>query len=95
MHSRGSGFFDFAFTTLTNGYLLAALLFFAVPSKPMSILGWIISILLLVDMIIIVAVPRLRVEEGWVGIASVVWATFIGLYNVFTNRLVTWVRDLE
>ncbi|KAL9623788.1 MAG: hypothetical protein Q9160_002019 [Pyrenula sp. 1 TL-2023] len=95
MHSRGSGFFDFAFTTLSIGYLMAALLFFAVPSSPMSVLGIIISLLLLVDMIIIVAVPRVRAEEGWVGIASVVWATFLGLYNVFTNRLVTWAKKEE
>lgn len=95
MHSRGSGFFDFAFTTLSIGYLMAALLFFAVPSSPMSVLGIIISLLLLVDMIIIVAVPRIRAEESWVGIASVVWATFLGLYNVFTNRLVTWVGNAK
>ncbi|KAF5014129.1 hypothetical protein F66182_15004 [Fusarium sp. NRRL 66182] len=33
-------------------------------------------------MIIIVAVPRIRLEEGWVGIASVVWAVLIAAYNV-------------
>ncbi|KAL9110019.1 MAG: hypothetical protein Q9227_005358 [Pyrenula ochraceoflavens] len=95
LHSRGSGFFDFSYTTLTAGYLLVALLFFSIPSAPMSVLGIIISVLLLVDMIIIVAVSRVRAEEGWVGIASVVWATFIGLYNVFTNRLVTWGKKEE
>ena len=88
MHSRGSGFFDVSYTTLTVGYIFLTLIFFSVPSKPVEILGLLVSILLLVDMIIIVALSRLRAEEGWVGIASVVWATFIGLYNVITDRAV-------
>lgn len=36
----------------------------------------------MVDMIIILAVPRIRLEEGWVGIASIVWAVLISMYNV-------------
>lgn len=95
MHSRGSGFFDFSFTTLTLGNILVALLFFAVPSTPMGVLSMAVSVLLLIDMIIIVSVPRLRVEEGWVGIASVIWATLIGLYNVVANRTVRWGKAEE
>lgn len=94
-NSRGSGFFDFSFTTLTLGNILVALIFFAVPSSAMSILSMSISVLLLIDMIIILAVPQIRVEEGWVGIASVVWAALIGLYNVLTNRTVKWGKAEE
>merc|ERR1712225_81371 len=72
MHSRGSGFFDFSYTTLTTGNLLVALLFFANPSRGMRVLTYVIAFFLLVDMILILAVGRLRQEEGWVGIASVV-----------------------
>lgn len=95
MHSRGSGFFDVAYTTLTIGNILTALLFFATPSTPMSILSMAISVLLLIDMIIILAVPRIRVEEGWIGVASVVWAALIGLYNIVTNRTVKWGKAEE
>ena len=95
MHSRGSGFFDFAFTSLTIGYLLIAILFFAVPSKPMEIISIVIAVFLLVDMIIILAVPRLRLEEGWVGIASVVWATVMAGYNVMEDRVVAWGKREE
>ena len=94
-NSRGSGFFDFSFTTLTIGNILVALIFFAVPSQAMSILSMSISVLLLIDMIIILAVPQIRVEEGWVGIASVVWAALIGFYNVITNRTVSWGKAEE
>ncbi|KAK5955095.1 hypothetical protein OHC33_003774 [Knufia fluminis] len=94
-NSRGSGFFDFSFTTLTIGNILVALIFFAVPSSAMSILSMSISVLLLIDMIIILAVPQIRVEEGWVGIASVVWAALIGFYNVIANRTVTWGKHEE
>ena len=95
MHSRGSGFFDFSFTTLTLGNIMVALLFFSVPSTPMGVLSMATSVLLLIDMIIILSVPGLRLEEGWVGIASVIWATFIGLYNVITNRTVRWGKAEE
>ena len=95
MHSRGSGFFDFSYTTLTAGNLLIALLFFSTPSKAMRISGLIMGVLLLIDMIIIVSVQRLRSEEGWVGISSVVWATLIALYNVLTDRVVTWGKKEE
>ena len=94
-NSRGSGFFDFSFTTLTIGNILVALLFFATPSTPMGVLSMAVSVLLLIDMIVIVSVPRLRVEEGWVGIASVIWATLIGLFNVVTNRTVRWGKAEE
>jgi len=75
MHSRGSGFFDFSYTTLTLGLLLVVLLFFSTPSKAAQVTCLVISVVLLFDMILIVAVPKLRVEEGWVGIASVVWVS--------------------
>lgn len=95
MHSRGSGFFDFSYTTVTLGNLIVAILFFAIPSKALQVTSLIVSVLLLVDMIVIVAVARLRSEEGWVGIASVVGATLIGFYNVMTDRVVAWGKREE
>ena len=95
MHSRGSGFFDLSYTTLTLGNIVVALLFFAVPSTPMGVLSMVTSVLLLVDMIIILAVTRIRVEEGWVGIVSVIWAVLIGLYNIAANRTVRWGKAAE
>ncbi|KAL8966018.1 MAG: hypothetical protein Q9197_006216 [Variospora fuerteventurae] len=95
MHSRGSGFFDFSFTTLTVGNLLIGLLFFSIPSRPMEISSLIIAAFLLLDMIIILVVPRLRSEEGWVGIASVIWATAMALYNVMSDRVVAWGKKEE
>ncbi|KAI9802431.1 MAG: hypothetical protein M1825_002815 [Sarcosagium campestre] len=95
MHSRGSGFFDFSFTTLTAGNLLLGLLFFAAPSKFERISLGVIAVLLLVDMIIIVAVSQLRLEEGWVGITSVVWATLMALWMLVTDRVVAWGKREE
>lgn len=94
-NSRGSGFFDFSYTTLTGGYLLVGLLFFSVPSRAMMILSLIISVILLVDMIIILSVARLRLEEGWIGIASVIWATLMSLWNILSNRTVRWGKREE
>jgi pimeloyl-ACP methyl ester carboxylesterase len=95
MNTRGSGFFDFSYTTLTIGNLLIALLFFAIPSKPMEILSFVITVMLLVNMIMIVAIRRLRSEESWVGVTSVVWATFIAFYNVVQDRAVARGKKRE
>ncbi|KAE8307118.1 hypothetical protein BDV41DRAFT_584890 [Aspergillus transmontanensis] len=95
MHSRGSGFFALSFTTLTVENILIALVFFTIPSKPMKLFGSILSLFLGVDMIITLAVPRIRHEEGWIGVASVVWATFIGLYNTAQNHYVGWGKGEE
>jgi len=46
-------------------------------------------------MIIILAVPRIRFEEGWVGIASVVWAAIIALWCILTDRIVAWGKREE
>ena len=94
-NSRGSGFFDIAYTTLTIGNILTALLFFATPSTAMSYLSLAVSVLLMIDMIIILSVSQIRVEEGWIGISSVVWAALIGLYNILTNRTVKWGKAEE
>ena len=95
MHSRGSGFFDFSYTTLTAGILLVSLLFFTTPSKSMEIASLVVAGFLLIDTIIILAVGRLRTEEGWVGIASVIWATLMALYTVLTDRVVQWGKAEE
>jgi len=95
MHSCGSGFFSFSYTTLTAGYLLTVLLFFSAPSKAAQVTSLVIAVILLVDMILIVAVPQLRREEGWVGIASVVWALIISTWTVFTDRVVAWGKQEE
>lgn len=95
VYTRGSGFLGFSYATLTVGYLTASLLFFAVPSKPMKICGILLAIVLLADMCIILGVARIRVEEGWVGIASVVWATFISFYSILRNISVAWGKREE
>ena len=95
MHSRGSGFFDFSFTTLTAGNLLVAIIFFTVPNKAMEISSLVVCGFLLIDVIIITVTQRLRSEEGWVGIASVVWATLVSLWLVFTDRVVAWGKKEE
>jgi pimeloyl-ACP methyl ester carboxylesterase len=95
MHTRGSGFFDFSYSTLTLGLLLIVLLFFATPSKAAQITCLVIGVLLLVDMIMIVAVPQIRAEESWVGVTSVVWALLMSIWTIFTDRFVAWGKREE
>jgi pimeloyl-ACP methyl ester carboxylesterase len=95
MHTRGSGFFDFAYTCLTMGNLLIALLFFSAPCKAMRVSSAIIGFILLIDVIIIVADSTIRWEEGWVGITSVVWAFLIAVWCIGTDRVVAWGKREE
>jgi pimeloyl-ACP methyl ester carboxylesterase len=46
-------------------------------------------------MIIIVSVRRIRAEEGWVGIASVVWAVLMAIWFHITDRVVEWGKHQE
>ncbi|KAN0080953.1 hypothetical protein V8E54_004157 [Elaphomyces granulatus] len=95
MQTRGSGFFNFSYATLTLGNLIFGLLFFAVPSKPMTVWGLVLAVLLFADMIIILSFPRIRTQEGWVGIASVIWAALIAVHNVGQNQAVAKGKQEE
>lgn len=61
----------------------------------MRVCQGIVGLLLLVDMIIIVAVPRLRAEESPPGIASVAWAALMAIWCVTTDRVVAWGKKEE
>lgn len=65
------------------------------PSKAAQVTCLVIMVLLLLDIILIVAVPRLRVEEGWVGIATVAWAFLMSTWTVMTDRIVAWGKHEE
>ncbi|QIW95896.1 hypothetical protein AMS68_001414 [Peltaster fructicola] len=95
LNTRGSGFFDFSFTTLTSGILLTTVLFFSAPSLAMRVCQGVIAVLLVADLIIIVSVPRLRSEEGPPGIASVVWAALMCIFCVISDRVVAWGKREE
>lgn len=55
----------------------------------------VVAVLLLADVIIIGAVERLRVEESWVGLASVIWAFAMAVWCVTTDRIVEWGKHEE
>lgn len=95
LHTRGSGFFDFAYTCLTLGNLLVVTIFFVTPAKGLRITTAIIAVLLVINMIIILAAPRVRLEEGWVGIASVVWAFLMAVWCILTDRVVAYGKKEE
>ncbi|RAR10077.1 mitochondrial integral membrane protein [Stemphylium lycopersici] len=95
LHTRGSGFFDFAYTCLTIGNLLVVTIFFITPARGLRITTSIIAGLLAIDMILILAIPRIRLEEGWVGIASVVWAFVMAVWCVLTDRVVAYGKREE
>nr|POE49500.1 uncharacterized protein c23c11.06c [Quercus suber] len=95
LHTRGSGFFDFSYTTLTLGLLLLSLLFFSAPSTAIRVCQGIIGVLLLVDLIVIVSVARVRAEEGPPGIASVTWATLMAAWCIMLDRVVAWGKREE
>lgn len=46
-------------------------------------------------MILLLSVQQTRYEEGWVGVASVIWALLISLWILFTDRMVKWGKAEE
>ncbi|KAI1758771.1 hypothetical protein GGR53DRAFT_528513 [Hypoxylon sp. FL1150] len=94
-HTRGSGFFSFSYTSLALANLSFTLIFFAIPSKPVRILSIILGALLLVNAVLLISVEKTRHEEGWVGIVSVLWALFIAIWTLITDRLVEWGKTEE
>ncbi|KAI3334820.1 mitochondrial integral membrane protein [Ustulina deusta] len=92
---RGSGFFPFSYATLALANLLFTLLFFAAPAKAVRIASVVMSGLLLIDAILLISVQQTRHEEGWVGIASVLWAFVIAIWTLTTDRLVAWGKYEE
>ncbi|RPB19846.1 hypothetical protein L211DRAFT_863492 [Terfezia boudieri ATCC MYA-4762] len=95
MNSRGSGFYEFAYSTIAVAMLIVTLLFFATPSRAEQYSCLVISFLLFVDAIIILAVEGIRVEAGWVGITSVVWAMAMSGWVVLCDRIVEYGKAEE
>lgn len=95
LNFRGSGFTAFSYTTLTVGNLLVVVLFYASPSKASRVACLSIALFLLVDLFLILIVKQLRFEEGWVGIATVAWATLIAIWAVVVDRVVEWGKREE
>ncbi|KAI0972530.1 mitochondrial integral membrane protein [Xylaria arbuscula] len=94
-YTRGSGFFPFSYASLALANLLFTLLFFAVPSKAVRIASIVLSSFLLINAIILISVHQTRYEEGWVGIASVLWAFVTAVWTLTTDRLVEWGKYEE
>jgi len=90
---RGSGFFPCSFAALALGLLIVGLLFFSEPSKVIRISFIAIAVILAIPLILILIVPQLRVEEGWLGLASVGWAVFISIWLAVTDELVRVFKD--
>lgn len=95
MQTRGSGFFDFSYTTLTIGNLLVALIFFTSPSRAMRVLTGLVVLFLFIDLVIILAVGHIRNEESWVGIASIIWAFLMASWCILVDRVVAWGKREE
>jgi hypothetical protein len=94
-HVRGGGFFAFSYASLALTVLLISLSFFSAPSKSARILSFVISVLLMVQMIVILAVESTRHEEAWVGVISVVWALLMTIWVLVADYTVQWGKREE
>ncbi|KAF4978036.1 hypothetical protein FZEAL_5501 [Fusarium zealandicum] len=95
IETRGSIWLSFGYATWTLANLIFTLLFFEVPSKSVRILCVFLSVVLLLDMIVLLAVEKTRYEESWVGAASVIWALLMSVWTLFTDRMVKWGKAEE
>ncbi|KAL2262854.1 hypothetical protein VTK26DRAFT_9241 [Humicola hyalothermophila] len=95
LHVRGSPFFAFSYASVAFLLLLISLLFFSVPSRSARLLSVITTVLLLVNVILIAAAPRLRHDEIWVGLASVIWASLMAIWFLMVDWIVQWGKAEE
>lgn len=95
LSSRGSGFFGFGYASISLVTLIVLLLFFSAPSKAARILAALMVVFLLADNIIVVAVPKIRHEEAWTGVASVAWALLMAAWTLIADRTVKWGKAEE
>lgn len=95
LSTRGSGFFGFSYASVALSTLVVQLLFFATPSKAARIVAVVMAVLLVIDMIFILAVPKLRHEETWTGIVSEIWALLMAVWALIVDRTVQWGKREE
>ena len=97
LYTRGSGFTELAYTFITIFALMNSITFFATPlPRGVRGLSLALSVFLFVNAIIILVSPPLRHHEGWVGLATVLWAALIGgIWTVVTDRVVEWGKAEE
>jgi len=97
LYTRGSGFTELAYAFITIFALINSITFFATPlPKPVRSLSLALSVFLFVNAVIIVLSPPLRHEQGWVGLATVLWAALVGgIWTILTDRVVEWGKAEE
>lgn len=95
MSSRGSGFVELIFATLSFLLLFIEVLFYAVPSSFSVAVSGALVVLLLVNSIITIAIGSLRYDLGWVGVATVFWAFLSAAWVFFCGRMVESGRTME
>ena len=97
LYNRGNGFTELAYASITFFALVNSIIFFATPlPKGVRALSLTLSVFLFVNALIILFAPPLRHREGWVGLATVLWAAVIGgIWTVLTDRVVEWGKAEE
>ncbi|KAJ5010791.1 hypothetical protein K4K57_006665 [Colletotrichum sp. SAR 10_99] len=95
LHTRGSGFYAFSYSSLSLFTLLFTLVFFGAPSAAVRVLSIFMAVMLLTDTILILAIQKNRYEEGSVGVASVIWAFLMSLWTLLADRTVKWGKAEE
>ena len=97
LYTQGSGFTELAYAFLTAFALINSLFFFATPfPRGVRALSLTLSVFLFINALIIVLASPLRHREGWVGLATVLWAAVVGgIWTVLTDRVVEWGKAEE
>ena len=97
LYTRGSGFTELAYAFITIFTLMNSITFFATPlPRGVRGLSLALSVFLFVNALIILLSPPLRHHEGWVGLATVLWAAIVGgVWTVVTDRVVEWGKAEE
>lgn len=93
---RGSGFEVVAVVLLSSISLAIAVFFYSIPSKVDQVIGYLTSIILLVDVVMVLSVPELRHRIGISpGVFAFLFALLVFSASAFSNSVVMWAKQAE
>lgn len=75
--------------------LVVSLVFFANPSKGDRAVAAAIAAVVCFDFFLVVCASKTRRDEGWVGVACLLWAAVCAVWIVVTDKVVEWAKHEE
>lgn len=89
-NNRGKSFLEMDLALICLFINLVNNFFFVIPAKIERVIGYVVSGLLVLDLVVILLVPETRILMGWLGIGLILWTAVNSLLNSLIDY---WVEE--